>query len=129
MYLSGACLPALEIDTKPGDWFQHHHPQRRGNPIMAEIIRVAAQSRTTAVAGAIAGILREEQVVIVQAMGAGAVNQAVKATVVARSYLEKDNLEVYMVPGFATVELASGIRTVTRLIVYTQHYQERNGQV
>ena len=56
-----------------------------------DLVKVAANSRSTSVAGAIAGIVRERGRVDVQAIGAGAVNQAVKAIAIARGYLELDN--------------------------------------
>jgi len=57
------------------------------------LIRVAADSRSTAVAGVIAGIIRERGDVDVQAIGAGAVNQAIKAIAIAQGYLELDGIE------------------------------------
>jgi len=57
-----------------------------------ELIKVAANSRSTAVAGAIAGVVRERGQVDVQAIGAGAVNQATKAIAIARGYLELEGL-------------------------------------
>ena len=53
-----------------------------------DIIKVSATSRTSAVAGAIAGVIREHKRAEVQAIGAGAVNQAVKALVLATGYLK-----------------------------------------
>ena len=58
-----------------------------------DMIRVSANSRTSAVAGAIAGIVRENKHAEVQAIGAGAVNQAVKALVLATGYLKGDGIE------------------------------------
>ena len=57
---------------------------------MAELIRVSATSRSTAVAGAIAGVMRQQRYAEVQAIGASAVNQAIKAIAIARGYLEQD---------------------------------------
>ena len=54
-----------------------------------DVIKVKANSRTAAVAGAIAGVVREHKRAEVQAIGAGAVNQAVKALVLAKGYLAK----------------------------------------
>jgi len=54
---------------------------------MAELIKVSTHSRPTAVAGAIAGMMREEGYAEMQAVGAGALNQAIKAVTIARSYL------------------------------------------
>lgn len=82
-----------------------------------ELIRVASSSRSTAVAGAIAGVVREEGRVDVQAIGAGAVNQAVKAVAIARGYLELDGINVICVPAFAEVMIEGQERTAVRLSV------------
>ena len=58
-----------------------------------DMIKVSATSRTSAVAGAIAGVVREHKHAEVQAIGAGAVNQAVKALVLATGYLKLDGIE------------------------------------
>jgi stage V sporulation protein S len=84
---------------------------------VADTIRVAAQSRSTAVAGAIAGVVREQGRAEVQAIGAGAVNQAVKACAIARGFLALDGLEVICVPTFADVEIGGQERTAIRICV------------
>lgn len=84
---------------------------------MADVIRVAAQSRSTAVAGAIAGVIREHGRAEVQAIGAGAVNQAVKAAAIARGYLALEGLDVVLVPSFADVEIGGQERTAIRLAI------------
>jgi stage V sporulation protein S len=81
------------------------------------LIKVAAASRTTAVAGSIAKAMRERDRVIVQAIGAGAVNQAVKAIAIAQSYLEPDGLQVVCVPSFFEVSIDGQERTAIRLEV------------
>lgn len=81
------------------------------------IIKVSARSRSTAVAGAIAGMLRERRHAEVQAIGAGAVNQAVKALAIARSYLQGDAIELICVPYFTEVEIDGQERTAVRFIV------------
>ena len=58
-----------------------------------DMIKVSANSRTSAVAGAIAGVVREHKRAEVQAIGAGAVNQAVKALVLATGYLKGDGID------------------------------------
>jgi stage V sporulation protein S len=63
-----------------------------------DVIKVKANSRTAAVAGAIAGVIREHKRAEVQAIGAGAVNQAVKALVLAKGYLAEDGITVVCVP-------------------------------
>ena len=80
-----------------------------------DIIKVAATSRSTAVAGAIAGVMREQGHVDVQAIGAGAVNQAVKAVAIARSYLELDGIDIICIPSFVEVMIDGNERTAVRL--------------
>lgn len=84
---------------------------------MVDIIRVAAQSRSTAVAGAIAGVVREHGRAEVQAIGAGAVNQAIKAAAIARGFLALDGLDVVCIPAFADVEIGGQERTAIRITV------------
>ncbi len=82
-----------------------------------DIIKVSANSRTSAVAGAIAGVMREHKHAEVQAIGAGAVNQAVKALVLAIGYLRNDGIEVFCVPEFVDVEIEDKVRTAIKLVV------------
>jgi len=82
-----------------------------------DIIKVAATSRTSAVAGAIAGVIREHKRAEVQAIGAGAVNQAVKALVLATGYLKNDGIDVVCVPEFVDVDIEGNIRTAVKLVV------------
>ena len=81
------------------------------------IIKVSSQSRTSAVAGAIAGVVREHRRAEVQAIGAGAVNQAIKAIAIARGYLQEDGLEVICIPEFTSVEIDGKERTALRFVV------------
>jgi stage V sporulation protein S len=82
-----------------------------------EMIKVSANSRTSAVAGAIAGVVRENKRAEVQAIGAGAVNQAVKALVLAIGYLKNDGIDVVCVPEFADVTIDDKVRTAIKLVV------------
>jgi len=82
-----------------------------------EIIKVSAKSRSTSVAGAIAGVVRENGRAEVQAIGAGAVNQAVKAVAIARGYLELDGIDVVCIPAFVEVEIDGQERTAVKLSV------------
>lgn len=82
-----------------------------------DIIKVKATSRTAAVAGAIAGVIREKKHAEVQAIGAGAVNQAVKALVLAKGYLEEENVSIVCVPEFVDVDIDGKVRTAIKLIV------------
>ncbi len=81
------------------------------------IIKVSAASRTSAVAGAIAGVVREHNHADIQAIGVGAVNQAVKAIAVARGYLQEDGLHIVCLPEFTTVTIEGKERTAIRLVV------------
>jgi stage V sporulation protein S len=69
------------------------------------------------VAGAIAGVVREYHRAEVQAIGAGAVNQAVKALVVATGYLRLDGIQVSCVPEFADVTIEDKVRTAIKLVI------------
>jgi stage V sporulation protein S len=80
-------------------------------------IKVSAKSRSTAVAGAIAGVIREHKHADVQAIGAGAVNQAIKAIAIARGYLEQDGLDIVCVPTFVDVDVSGEERTAVKLAV------------
>jgi len=81
------------------------------------MIRVSAASRTAAVAGAIAGVIRQHHRAEVQAIGAGAVNQAVKALALATGYLRLDGIRVSFVPEFADVTIEEKERTAIKLVV------------
>ena len=85
---------------------------------MAALVRVSSHSKSTAVAGAIAGIMREEGYAEVQAIGAPAVNQAIKAITIARAYLEQDQIDIMIVPSFQSVEIGGGERTAIHFAVY-----------
>lgn len=82
-----------------------------------DIIKVSATSRTSAVAGAIAGVVREHKRAEVQAIGAGAVNQAVKALILAIGYLKGDEIYVVCVPEFVDVQIEDKVRTAIKLVV------------
>ena len=81
------------------------------------VIKVSAQSRTSAVAGAIAGVMRDHLRAEVQAIGAGAVNQAVKAIVIAKGYLADEGMEIICTPSFVEVNIDGQERTAVRLLI------------
>ncbi|HXV98433.1 MAG TPA: stage V sporulation protein S [Anaerolineae bacterium] len=81
------------------------------------IIKVSARSRTAAVAGAIAGVMREVNRAEVQAIGAGAVNQALKAIVIAKGYLAEEGVDIVCVPSFVEVAIDEQERTAIRIVV------------
>ena len=82
-----------------------------------DIIKVKAVSRTAAVAGAIAGVVREQKHAEVQAIGAGAVNQAIKAMVLAKNFLSQDGIDVVFTPEFVNVEIDEKVRTAIKFTV------------
>jgi stage V sporulation protein S len=82
-----------------------------------EIIKVSAKSRSTAVAGAIAGVIREVGRAEVQAIGAGAVNQAIKAVAIARGYLALEGIDIVCAPAFTDVDIEGQERTAIKMVV------------
>jgi len=82
-----------------------------------EVLKVSARSRPSAVAGAIAGVVRESGRAEVQAIGAGATNQAVKAVAIARDYLRETGIEAVCLPAFIDVTIENEDRTAIRLVV------------
>jgi stage V sporulation protein S len=84
---------------------------------MENLFKVASKSHPTSTAGAIAGSIRDGKSVVLQAIGAGSVNQAVKAIAIARGYLAGDGLDVICVPEFIDLDLDGNERTAVRLHV------------
>jgi stage V sporulation protein S len=82
-----------------------------------DVLKVSARSRPSAVAGAIAGVVRENGRAEVQAIGAGATNQAVKAVAIARDYLRETGIEAICLPAFIDVTIENEDRTAIRLVV------------
>ena len=82
-----------------------------------DMIKVSANSRTAAVAGAIAGVVREHKRAEVQAIGAGAVNQAIKAVALATSYLKNDGINIVCIPEFVDVEIEDKVRTAIKMVI------------
>lgn len=81
------------------------------------IIKVSARSRTASVAGAVAGVVRESGRAEVQAIGAGAVNQAIKAIAIATGYLADEDVHVVCIPSFAEVSIDNQERTAIKIAV------------
>lgn len=82
-----------------------------------DVIKVSGRSRTSAVAGAIAGVFRESKHVEVQAIGASAINQAVKAMALAKNYLAEDGYSIVFIPEFVDVEIDEKIRTAIKFVI------------
>ena len=82
-----------------------------------DVLKVSARSRPSAVAGAIAGVVRESGRAEVQAIGAGATNQAVKAVAIAREYLRETGIDAVCLPSFIDVAIDGEDRTAMLLVV------------
>ncbi len=83
----------------------------------AEVLKVSTRSRPSAVAGAIAGVIRDSGVAEVQSIGAGATNQAIKAVAIARSYLSEEGIDIVCTPSFIDVAIDDEERTAIRLLI------------
>jgi len=82
-----------------------------------EVLKVSAQSKPKSVAGALAAVVREKGSAEVQAVGAGAVNQAVKAIAIARGYVAPNGIDLVTIPAFAEIMIEDEERTAIRFIV------------
>ena len=82
-----------------------------------EVLKVSSKSNPNACAGALAGVLRQEGAVEVQVVGAGALNQAVKAVAIARGFVTPSGIDLVCIPTFADIEIDGERRTAIRLSV------------
>lgn len=81
------------------------------------VLKVSSKSSPNAVAGALAGVVREKGSVEIQAIGAGAINQAVKAVAIARGFVAPGGLDLICVPAFTEITIDGESRTAVKLIV------------
>ena len=91
------------------------HPELA--PGEVEVLKVSGKSRPSSVAGAIAGVVRQAGRVEIQAIGAGATNQAVKAVAIARGYLISSGIDIVCIPAFIDVQIDDEERTAIKLLV------------
>ena len=82
-----------------------------------EVLKVSSKSNPNSCAGAMAGVIRTTGAVDVQVIGAGALNQAVKAIAIARGYLAPAGVDLVCIPSFADIEIDGQSRTAIRLLV------------
>jgi stage V sporulation protein S len=82
-----------------------------------EVLKVSSKSNPNSCAGALAGVLRQSGAVEVQVVGAGALNQAIKAVAIARGFVADSGLDLVCVPTFADIEIDGESRTAIRLLV------------
>ena len=83
----------------------------------SDVLKVSSKSRPSAVAGAIAGVVREIGRAEVQAIGAGATNQAIKAVAIARDYLLETGIDAVCLPAFIDITIDNEDRTAIRLVI------------
>jgi stage V sporulation protein S len=82
-----------------------------------EVLKVSSKSNPNACAGALAGVLRQDGAVEVQVVGAGALNQAIKAVAIARGFVIPSGIDLVCIPSFADIEIDGESRTAIRLLV------------
>ncbi len=110
--------PPMTNEAAPASVAPAHPHRGDGKPHSnAEVLKVSTRSRPSAVAGAIAGVIREAGHAEVQSIGAGATNQAIKAVAIARSYLQEEGVDIVCVPSFIDVAIDDEERTAIRLLI------------
>ena len=82
-----------------------------------ETLKVSSKSNPNSVAGALANVFREKGTVEIQAVGAGALNQAIKAIAIARGFVAPGGIDLVCVPAFTDIEIEGEERTAIKLIV------------
>lgn len=110
-----SAVQSSTVERALGGEEQRKEPER-GTEV-AEMLKVSTRSRPSAVAGAIAGVIREHGIAEVQSIGAGATNQAIKAVAIARSYLRDDGIDITCVPSFIDIDIDNQERTAIRLLI------------
>ncbi len=94
-----------------------------------EFLKVSSKSSPSSVAGAIAGMIKDGVPVDIQCVGAGAVNQAVKAIAISRGFLSPIGIEIMCIPSFADIEINGEYRTAIRLSVEPRYMRGTVQQV
>ena len=82
-----------------------------------DILKVSSKSSPNSVAGALAGVIREHKRAEIQAVGAGAINQSVKAIAIARGFLSPSGIEIACIPSFTDITINGEDRTAIKLVV------------
>lgn len=90
---------------------------KKGGAGNMEILKVSSKSNPNSVAGALAGVLRERGAAEMQAIGAGAINQSVKAIAIARGFVAPSGMDLICIPAFTEIMIDGEERTAIRLIV------------
>jgi stage V sporulation protein S len=82
-----------------------------------DVLKISAKSNPNSVAGALAGVIREKGMAEMQAIGAGAINQAVKAVAIARGFVAPSGIELICIPAFTDIVIDGEERTAIKFIV------------
>lgn len=82
-----------------------------------EILKVSAKSSPNSVAGALAGVIRENNTAEIQAVGAGAINQSIKAIAIARGFVASSGMDLICIPAFTDITIDGAERTAIKFIV------------
>ena len=90
-----------------------------------EVLKISSKSNPNSVAGAIAGLVKEANKAEMQAIGAGALNQAVKAVAIARGFVAPAGVDLICIPAFAEVEVEGEERTGIKLIVESRKWNHK----
>ena len=82
-----------------------------------DVLKVSTKSNPNSVAGALAAVIKEKNIAEIQAVGAGAINQAVKAIAIARGFIAPSGKDIICVPAFTDIQIDGEERTAIKLIV------------
>ena len=82
-----------------------------------ETLKVSSKSNPNSVAGALANVIREKESVEIQAIGAGALNQAIKAIAIARGFVAPSGKNLVVIPAFSDITIEGMEKTAIKLIV------------
>ena len=85
-----------------------------------EILKVSAKSNPNSVAGALAGVIREKSSAEIQTIGAGALNQAIKAIAIARGFVAPSGIDLICIPAFTDITVDGEERTAIKLLVQSR---------
>jgi stage V sporulation protein S len=88
-----------------------------GGILNMDVLKVSTKSNPNSVAGAVAAIIKEQNIVELQAVGAGAINQAVKAIAIARGFVAPTGKDIVCIPAFTDIIIDGEERTAIKLIV------------
>lgn len=84
---------------------------------MSEVLKVSTKSNPNLVAGALVNILKENENVEIHSIGAGALNQAIKAVAIARGFVAPSGKEIAVIPSFWEVKIEEQVKTAIKLVV------------